>query len=201
MCLEISRRRERCYWCASSPPSGPANSLRASGAPIWAPGCVALRSFWPYRSWAWDSVGLPIRPNNSNMTFKQRSTYKQRSYRMTITSEQCRAARALLGLKQTELAKKSSVSAKTIADFEIGMRRPYAATLTVLKQTLEGVGVEFTDPIDGVCGSGVRFKWGLEPEPSKTSSGKGKGASDTKSLGGVRDSAEHQPGVSEGDRL
>jgi transcriptional regulator with XRE-family HTH domain len=93
---------------------------------------------------------------------------------MNITPEQCRAARALLSLKQIELAQQSSVSAKTIADFELGMRRPYAATLTVLKQTLEAAGVEFTDPIEGICGSGVRFKWGAEP--SKVSGGKGKGA-------------------------
>jgi transcriptional regulator with XRE-family HTH domain len=115
------------------------------------------------------------------MIFKQKSTYERRSYRMNITPEQCRAARALLGLKQIELSQQSSVSAKTIADFELGTRRPYAATLTVLRQTLEAAGVEFLEPVEGVAGAGVRFRWGFGP--IKIAKGKAAGTTDTPSGG------------------
>jgi transcriptional regulator with XRE-family HTH domain len=93
------------------------------------------------------------------------------SVTVNITSEQCRAARALLNWPQLELAKRSKVSNKTVADFENGIRRPYAATLTVLRLTLEAGGVEFTGAIEDVCGAGVRFKWGAEPGKTDATQG------------------------------
>ena len=69
-----------------------------------------------------------------------------------ITAAQCRAARALLGVTQDKLAARSGVSQKAIANFERGKTVPMRANLTVLKQTLELMGVEFLE------GGGVRLK-------------------------------------------
>ena len=69
-----------------------------------------------------------------------------------ITAAQCRAARALLHITQDQLATKSGVSQKAIANFELGKTVPMRANLVVLQQTLELLGVEFLD------GNGVRLK-------------------------------------------
>jgi len=80
---------------------------------------------------------------------------------MTITAEQVRAARALLNLKQRDLADLSEVSVRTIAHFEAGERRPVPATLQALKRALEVAGVVF---IDGNGeGPGVRLKRPIRP--------------------------------------
>jgi len=67
---------------------------------------------------------------------------------------QCRAARALLGISQDDLAKASSVAKATIAAFELGQRQPYARTLAALQAALEAEGVIFID--SNVEGEGVR---------------------------------------------
>ncbi|WP_113891114.1 helix-turn-helix domain-containing protein [Roseiarcus fermentans] len=64
---------------------------------------------------------------------------------MEISAAQLRAARGLLGWSQTELALAAKIGRATIADFESGKRGPYARTLDVLRSTLEGAGVEFTN--------------------------------------------------------
>lgn len=64
----------------------------------------------------------------------------------TLTPEQCRAARALLGWSQSDLGEKASVARKTLADFEGGKKkRPYARTLADVRAALEAAGVEFTN--------------------------------------------------------
>ena len=63
----------------------------------------------------------------------------------TITPEQCRAARALLGWSRAELAKRAKVAKATLADFEAGKRTPYARTLADVLAALESAGVEFTN--------------------------------------------------------
>ena len=63
----------------------------------------------------------------------------------TITSEQCRAARALLGWPRAELAELAKVAQATLADFESGKRSPYARTLADVQAALESAGVEFTN--------------------------------------------------------
>lgn len=75
---------------------------------------------------------------------------------MSISAEQCRAARALLGWSQLDLKEKSSVAQKTIADFERGARMPYERTLRDLQKALENAGIEFISENGG--GAGVRFK-------------------------------------------
>jgi len=67
---------------------------------------------------------------------------------------QCRAARALLGISQDDLAKASSVAKATIAAFELGQRQPYARTLAALQAALEAEGVIFID--SNGEGEGVR---------------------------------------------
>ncbi len=75
----------------------------------------------------------------------------------TITPEQCRAARALLGWSQSDLEKSSGVARKTLADFEGGKKtRPYGRTLEAISKTLEEAGVVFVDP--NWLGDGVRLR-------------------------------------------
>ena len=75
---------------------------------------------------------------------------------MTITAEQCRAGRSLLGMKQEELCSTADVTHKTLSDFESGKTTPYASTLNKLRSALESSGVVFVDP-NGL-GPGVRLK-------------------------------------------
>ncbi len=62
---------------------------------------------------------------------------------MTITPAQCRAARALLNLTQADLAERSSLSRKTVADFEQGNREVHVRTLRDITAALEKAGVTF----------------------------------------------------------
>lgn len=64
---------------------------------------------------------------------------------MTISAEQCRAARALLGWSQTELATKAEVSSSTIADFERGERSPQKKTLAEIRHVFNTEGCSFRD--------------------------------------------------------
>ena len=79
---------------------------------------------------------------------------------MTISPEQCRAARALLDWSQAKLAKASGVGKTTIIHFEGRTRKPYASTRQTLRATLEAAGIIFIDG-DKVAGSGLRLR---EPE-------------------------------------
>ena len=81
---------------------------------------------------------------------------------MSLSSAQCRAARALLGWSQEELAKASKVAKATIANFEKGNRSPYDRTLTDLVSALESAGIVFLGEGDITAGGpGVRLP-GLE---------------------------------------
>lgn len=64
---------------------------------------------------------------------------------MMISPAQCRAARALIGLSQDDLAAVSKVSKATIANFETGKRSSYPRTLDDIRVALEAAGVEFTN--------------------------------------------------------
>ncbi|MFT8723583.1 MAG: helix-turn-helix transcriptional regulator [Acetobacter malorum] len=75
---------------------------------------------------------------------------------MELSAAQCRGARAMLGISQTELAEAASVSRQTIVDFERGARTPYANNLAALRKALEAAGVEFIPQNGG--GPGVRLK-------------------------------------------
>jgi transcriptional regulator with XRE-family HTH domain len=65
--------------------------------------------------------------------------------RTSILPAQCRAARALLGWSQAQLAHEAAVSKQTLVDFERGARQPYPRTLADIRAALEAAGVEFTN--------------------------------------------------------
>ncbi|MCO4054952.1 MAG: helix-turn-helix transcriptional regulator [Bosea sp.] len=63
---------------------------------------------------------------------------------MIITPEQCRAARAWLDWKQSELAEAASVSASTVRDFEKERRIPTAANARAIVIALSRAGIVLT---------------------------------------------------------
>ena len=64
---------------------------------------------------------------------------------MTIFPAQCRAARALLNISQSDLASRAQVARATVTDFEREARTPTRANLAAIKAALEAAGVAFTD--------------------------------------------------------
>lgn len=80
----------------------------------------------------------------------------------TLTPAQARAARALLGWSQKDLAAKASVAEPTVTQFERGNRRnPSRAIVWAMRTALEAGGVEFIaqgagSPPGG--GDGVRLR-------------------------------------------
>ena len=76
---------------------------------------------------------------------------------MSLTSEQCRAARALLDWTQADLADAVGVAPDTIARFEGGIRLPHASNRASLREALEAAGVEFL-PETKTKGVGVRLR-------------------------------------------
>lgn len=75
---------------------------------------------------------------------------------MSLSPEQCRAARALLGWSQDQLSARSSVAKATVANFEAGKRTPYDRTLADLKTAFEHAGVLLIE-VNGE-GVGVRLR-------------------------------------------
>lgn len=73
-----------------------------------------------------------------------------------MTPGQSRAARALIGMSQDDLARAASVAKATIAAFELGQRQPYPRTIEALRTAFESAGVEFIPQNGG--GVGVRLK-------------------------------------------
>jgi transcriptional regulator with XRE-family HTH domain len=64
---------------------------------------------------------------------------------MTISADQSRAARELLGMSQEVLANVSRVSRTTIAAFEHRQKLPRYNTVDAIRRALEAAGVEFTN--------------------------------------------------------
>ena len=73
-----------------------------------------------------------------------------------ISSEQCRAGRALLDWSQGDLANAAGVGIVTVRQLEAAIHVPRRATLEVIRRALEGAGVEFIDENGG--GPGVRLR-------------------------------------------
>ncbi|MFB9150180.1 helix-turn-helix domain-containing protein [Roseovarius ramblicola] len=71
---------------------------------------------------------------------------------------QARAARALIGITQGNLAERAGVSLSTVVDFEKERRQVAAPSITAIRQALTKAGVEFIDPNGG--GPGVRLRGG-----------------------------------------
>jgi transcriptional regulator with XRE-family HTH domain len=76
---------------------------------------------------------------------------------VTISREQCRAARSLLDWSQPDLAKALGVAQSTIAHFERGASKPHARTLAAIRATLETAGIIFIEGDDKV-GPGVQLR-------------------------------------------
>ncbi len=74
----------------------------------------------------------------------------------SLSPEQCKAARALLRLHQTDLCGLADITIKTLSDFEGGKTKPYASTIDKIKDALEGAGVEFINADNG--GPGARLR-------------------------------------------
>ena len=75
-----------------------------------------------------------------------------------LESAQIRAARALLGWKQDDLAKEAKIGVATIRRIE-GQKGPmmgYISTLTRIQSALEDAGIRFLDK-DSEGGIGVRL--------------------------------------------
>lgn len=76
---------------------------------------------------------------------------------MTITPEQCRAARSLLDLGQDELAEYADVQRRTIYAFESG-GNVYDITIEKIRVALENGGVIFLEDDNERYKSGVALK-------------------------------------------
>jgi transcriptional regulator with XRE-family HTH domain len=79
----------------------------------------------------------------------------------TLTPAQARAARALLGWSQKDLAAHAGVAEPTVTQFERGNRTPSRAIAWAMRSALEAAGVEFIargagSPEGG--GEGVRLR-------------------------------------------
>ncbi|MGC1885642.1 MAG: helix-turn-helix transcriptional regulator [Stellaceae bacterium] len=82
------------------------------------------------------------------------------TYRLTmISGKQIRAARALVGWKQRELAAAANVSEVSIKNAERGVVDSRGSTLNAIQRALDRAGVIFLDTGDTRNGGpGVRFK-------------------------------------------
>jgi transcriptional regulator with XRE-family HTH domain len=82
-----------------------------------------------------------------------------------LMSAQSRAARALLGWSQADLAKAAGLGEATVRNFEAGRSDPYGRTLDAIQRAFEGAGIEFiADRAASVGGGpGVRLKGNAGP--------------------------------------
>jgi transcriptional regulator with XRE-family HTH domain len=77
---------------------------------------------------------------------------------MTISGEQVKAARELIGLSQLALAVQLQFGLRAVAEFEAGKQTLPRATLDALRRALEAAGVEFIAQAGD--GPGVRLRKG-----------------------------------------
>jgi transcriptional regulator with XRE-family HTH domain len=75
-----------------------------------------------------------------------------------MTPETCRAARALLGISQAELAEHAGITMLTVRNYELAKSEPSHKTWRSMKAALERRGVRFIDADEGGEGPGVRLR-------------------------------------------
>jgi predicted transcriptional regulator len=73
-----------------------------------------------------------------------------------ITAAQVRAARGWLCWTQDELARRSGLSQRSVARFELEISAPYASTVAALRKAFEDQGISFD--FEGTEGKGVRVR-------------------------------------------
>lgn len=73
-----------------------------------------------------------------------------------MTPAQCRAARALIGMTQPDLAQAAGFGLSSVVDFEKERRVVSQQAVTRIMEALESAGVEFIAENGG--GAGVRLK-------------------------------------------
>jgi predicted transcriptional regulator len=90
-----------------------------------------------------------------------------------LTSEQIRAARAMLRIEQRELAERSGVSLETIKRIERtpGVVSAYTSTVAAIQAALEDAGIEFIPENGGGPGARLR-KPAAVAEPKKPRPGR-----------------------------
>ncbi len=76
---------------------------------------------------------------------------------MALTPSQCRAARALIDMKQEELAEASGIAVNTIRKFEGGETTPHQSNREKIREAFEKAGVIFIDRTPD-AGPGVRLR-------------------------------------------
>lgn len=92
-------------------------------------------------TYRWSTVPedqMPDEPSATSMDMPLRAA------RMTFAAK-VRAARAVLGLKQSELAKRAGLTQKSIHRIEQGADYPRRSTIIALEQVLKAEGIEFED--------------------------------------------------------
>jgi transcriptional regulator with XRE-family HTH domain len=72
-----------------------------------------------------------------------------------ITPDQCRAARALIGWNQHQLARAANISRETVADFETGKRTPIPNNLKAIEFAFSAADIALLDETAN-AGRGVR---------------------------------------------
>jgi transcriptional regulator with XRE-family HTH domain len=75
-----------------------------------------------------------------------------------MNGDQCRAARAILGMAQLDLARLAKAKPETLASFENGRRTPLRSTVTKIRAVLVAHGISFVDDEEGI---GVRRRRNL----------------------------------------
>jgi len=73
-----------------------------------------------------------------------------------MSPAQCRAARALLSITQSELAKAAKLGLSTVVDFERGRRRVSTDAIRAMQGALERAGIDFIRANGG--GAGIRLR-------------------------------------------
>ena len=85
--------------------------------------------------------------------------YSEPYHPPVITPGQIRAARALVGWQQKDLAVRAGISEMTIKNIEQGRTDPRSSSLTAIQKALDDAGVVFLQPGDmRGGGAGVRLK-------------------------------------------
>lgn len=83
----------------------------------------------------------------------------------SISPAQCRGARGLLEITQSQLAVSANLGLSTVVDFEKSRREVSVAAIRDILKALERAGIEFIDEDGG--GAGVRLRSRSPRKPHK----------------------------------